>query len=177
MVPPPIPPRQGVSQFFPWRGQEASQAIVDNNCQQPKPIRRSSWDIYSDLDTPNDRNHAVLSAAGPSSPVQRGVSPSSLPLTHLNLETGTGREQDGQFRQSDSTASRPDVSSGGMGLTSNGSYGDIRTNAHRDSNGKGKGRADETKTSRDELFYRPFLSEDPDLPGIMRLCEQELSEP
>jgi hypothetical protein len=175
MVPPPIPPRQGVSQFFPWRGQEASQAIVDNNCQQPKPIRRSSWDIYSDLDTNSNRDNGGTTDAGPSSPVRRGVSPSSLPLTRLNLDNGTGTEQDGQFRQSDSTASRPDVSSGGMGLTSNRSYGDTRTNAHRDSNGKGKGRADET--SRDELFYRPFLSEDPDLPGIMRLCEQELSEP
>ena len=29
----------------------------------------------------------------------------------------------------------------------------------------------------DHLYYRTFISEDPDLDGIVRLCEQELSEP
>ena len=43
--------------------------------------------------------------------------------------------------------------------------------------GKGKGKAPLVDAVGDELFYRTYRSEAEDLEGMMRLVEQELSEP
>ncbi len=46
-----------------------------------------------------------------------------------------------------------------------------------DSKGKGKGKATLVDAAGDQLYYRTYRNEEQDMEGMMRLVEQDLSEP
>lgn len=71
----------------------------------------------------------------------------------------------------------PQSSKGQIGTSASIAISNTSNVDHEFGGGKGGGRAGGGEGSRDELVYRQYENERRDLSGIVRLCEQELSEP